>query len=130
MVYLLGRMGNNKQALMLIIERLGDVKGVGCHVSSMGKIRTDSLGQAIDFAKEQNDHDLWEDLLTYSETKPSERDHEVCNQMLTLHASQPSFAVFWKMLAWKSILSDLYAASRMDSRYLVSSLPSSRFSRI
>jgi hypothetical protein len=28
--------------------------------------------QAIDFAKEQNDHDLWEDLLTYSETKPSE----------------------------------------------------------
>lgn len=28
MVFLLGRMGNNKQALMLIIERLGDVQGV------------------------------------------------------------------------------------------------------
>lgn len=26
--------------------------------------------QAIDFAKEQKDHDLWEDLLTYSETRP------------------------------------------------------------
>lgn len=28
MVFLLGRMGNNKQALMLIIERLGDVQMV------------------------------------------------------------------------------------------------------
>ncbi|PFH49000.1 hypothetical protein AMATHDRAFT_76446 [Amanita thiersii Skay4041] len=53
MVFLLGRMGNNKQALMLIIERLGDVH------------------RAIDFAKEQNDDDLWEDLLRYSETRPT-----------------------------------------------------------
>ncbi|KAK4685521.1 vacuolar protein sorting-associated protein 41, partial [Tremellales sp. Uapishka_1] len=52
MVFLLGRMGNNKQALMLIIERLGDVQ------------------RAIDFAKEQADEDLWEDLLQYSETRP------------------------------------------------------------
>ncbi|KAI0068486.1 vacuolar assembling protein VPS41 [Artomyces pyxidatus] len=52
MVFLLGRMGNNKQALHLIIERLGDVN------------------RAIDFAKEQNDYDLWEDLLKYSETRP------------------------------------------------------------
>ncbi|KDQ15510.1 hypothetical protein BOTBODRAFT_31824 [Botryobasidium botryosum FD-172 SS1] len=53
MVFLLGRMGNNRQALNLIIERLGDVH------------------RAIDFAKEQNDDDLWEDLLRYSETKPT-----------------------------------------------------------
>ncbi|CAK5276303.1 unnamed protein product [Mycena citricolor] len=53
MVFLLGRMGNNKKALTLIIERLGDVK------------------QAIDFAKEQNDDDLWEDLLKYSEARPA-----------------------------------------------------------
>ncbi|RXK35663.1 vacuolar protein sorting 41 [Tremella mesenterica] len=52
MVFLLGRMGNNKQALMLIIERLGDVK------------------KAIEFASEQADEDLWEDLLSYSETRP------------------------------------------------------------
>lgn len=52
MVFLLGKMGNNKQALTLIIERLGDVH------------------RAIDFAKEQNDDDLWEDLLRYSETRP------------------------------------------------------------
>lgn len=52
MVFLLGRMGNNKQALTLIIERLGEVQ------------------RAIDFAKEQNDNDLWDDLLKYSETKP------------------------------------------------------------
>lgn len=31
-----------------------------------------SLLQAIDFAKEQNDADLWEDLLKYAESKPSE----------------------------------------------------------
>jgi len=53
MVFLLGRMGNNRQALTLIIERLGDVN------------------RAIDFAKEQNDNDLWEDLLKYSETRPA-----------------------------------------------------------
>ena len=52
MVFLLGRMGNNKKALTLIIERLGDVH------------------RAIDFAKEQGDDDLWEDLLKYSETRP------------------------------------------------------------
>lgn len=52
MVFLLGRMGNNKKALMLIIERLGDVE------------------RAIEFAKEQSDDDLWEDLLKYSETRP------------------------------------------------------------
>lgn len=32
--------------------------------------RGDSLGQAIEFASEQGDEDLWEDLLTYSETRP------------------------------------------------------------
>ncbi|KAF8887029.1 vacuolar assembling protein VPS41 [Gymnopilus junonius] len=53
MVFLLGRMGNNKKALMLIIERLGDVN------------------RAIEFAKEQSDDDLWEDLLKYSETRPA-----------------------------------------------------------
>ncbi|KAJ3519823.1 hypothetical protein NMY22_g13022 [Coprinellus aureogranulatus] len=53
MVFLLGRMGNNKQALTLIIERLQDVN------------------RAIDFAKAQNDDDLWEDLLRYSETRPT-----------------------------------------------------------
>jgi len=52
MVFLLGRMGNNKKALTLIIERLGDVQ------------------RAIEFAKEQGDDDLWEDLLRYSETRP------------------------------------------------------------
>lgn len=54
MVFLLGRMGNNRDALTLIIERLGDVH------------------RAIEFAKEQSDDDLWEDLLKYSETRPSQ----------------------------------------------------------
>ncbi|EED78223.1 predicted protein [Postia placenta Mad-698-R] len=45
-------MGNNKEALTLIIEQLGDVK------------------RAINFAKEQHDDDLWEGLLKYFETRP------------------------------------------------------------
>lgn len=49
-------MGNNKKALTLIIERLGDVH------------------RAIEFAKEQSDDDLWEDLLMYSETRPGKLD--------------------------------------------------------
>lgn len=70
MVFLLGRMGNNKQALMLIIERLGDVQKVCMSHRTNNCLLT--VRKAIDFAKEQNDHDLWEDLLMYSENKPSE----------------------------------------------------------
>ena len=51
-VYLLTRMGNARAALKLIIEKLGDV------------------AKAIDFATEQNDDELWEDLIAYSVDKP------------------------------------------------------------
>ncbi len=50
--YSSGRMGNTKQALQLITYELGDVTG------------------AIDFCKEHNDQELWEDLIDYSIDKP------------------------------------------------------------
>ncbi|KAI1169876.1 hypothetical protein F4777DRAFT_161025 [Nemania sp. FL0916] len=52
LVYLYSKTGQMKRALYLIIDRLGDVS------------------QAIAFAKEQDDPDLWEDLLRYSMDKP------------------------------------------------------------
>jgi hypothetical protein len=52
MVYLLGRMGDNRKALMLIIDRLGDVE------------------RAMEFCKDQDDGELWEDLLKYAMDKP------------------------------------------------------------
>jgi hypothetical protein len=52
LVYLYSKTGRTKRALFLIIDRLGDVS------------------QAIDFAKQQDDKDLWEDLLDYSMDKP------------------------------------------------------------
>lgn len=52
LVYLYAKTGQMKRALYLIIDRLGDVS------------------QAIAFAKEQDDPDLWEDLLKYSMDKP------------------------------------------------------------
>ncbi|KAI0909593.1 hypothetical protein F4823DRAFT_594039 [Ustulina deusta] len=52
LVYLYSKTGQMKRALYLIIDRLGDVS------------------QAITFAKEQDDPDLWEDLLKYSMDKP------------------------------------------------------------
>lgn len=51
-MYLYSKTGQMKRALYLIIDRLGDVS------------------QAIAFAKEQGDPDLWEDLLDYSMDKP------------------------------------------------------------
>ncbi|KAK6166083.1 hypothetical protein SNE40_022857 [Patella caerulea] len=51
-VFLLGRMGNIKQALQLIMERMHDVD------------------HAIEFCKEQLDDELWEDLLNFSMGKP------------------------------------------------------------
>ncbi|KAH8673522.1 WD domain-containing protein [Xylariales sp. PMI_506] len=52
LVYLYSMTGQMKRALYLIIDRLGDVS------------------QAIAFAKEQDDPDLWDDLLNYSMDKP------------------------------------------------------------
>ncbi|KAI0150842.1 hypothetical protein GGR57DRAFT_471699 [Xylariaceae sp. FL1272] len=52
LVYLYSKTGQMKRALYLIIDRLGDVS------------------QAIAFAKDQDDPDLWEDLLEYSMDKP------------------------------------------------------------
>ncbi|CAG8950839.1 hypothetical protein HYFRA_00003056 [Hymenoscyphus fraxineus] len=52
LVYLYSKTGKTKEALYLIIDKLANVS------------------QAISFAKEQNDADLWEDLLNYSMDKP------------------------------------------------------------
>ena len=52
LVYLYSKTGQTKRALSLIIDRLADVS------------------RAIAFAKDQDDPDLWEDLLTYSMDKP------------------------------------------------------------
>ncbi|KAK9465381.1 hypothetical protein V1512DRAFT_277549 [Lipomyces arxii] len=52
LVFILGKTGENKKALMLIINRLQDVD------------------HAITFAKAQDDKDLWKDLLDYSMDKP------------------------------------------------------------
>lgn len=52
LVYLYSKTGQTKRALFLIIDRLGDVS------------------QAIGFAKEQDDTQLWDDLLDYSMDKP------------------------------------------------------------
>uniref|UniRef100_A0A7N6AL36 Vacuolar protein sorting-associated protein 41 homolog n=1 Tax=Anabas testudineus TaxID=64144 RepID=A0A7N6AL36_ANATE len=51
-VFLLSRMGNCRRALQMIMEELEDV------------------GKAIEFAKEQDDAELWEDLISYSIDKP------------------------------------------------------------
>jgi vacuolar protein sorting-associated protein 41 len=50
--YLLSKTGQTKRALYLIIDKLGDVS------------------EAISFAKDQGDPDLWDDLLDYSMDKP------------------------------------------------------------
>ena len=52
LVFILGRMGDSKKAMKLIIEKLDDVQ------------------QAIDFAHAQADPDLWEDLISHSLTHP------------------------------------------------------------
>ncbi|CAH1724595.1 vacuolar protein sorting-associated protein 41 homolog [Aphis gossypii] len=53
MVYLLGRMGNTKDALNLVMSQLQDIE------------------QAIEFCKDQNDVDLWHDLIGLSLDQPN-----------------------------------------------------------
>ena len=52
-IYLLGRMGNTKAALELIMTELVDVE------------------QAVSFCKEHDESELWDDLINYSMDKPS-----------------------------------------------------------
>ncbi|XP_069469381.1 vacuolar protein sorting-associated protein 41 homolog isoform X2 [Ambystoma mexicanum] len=51
-VFLLSRMGNSRRALKMIMEELHNVD------------------KAIEFAKEQDDSELWDDLISYSIDKP------------------------------------------------------------
>ena len=51
-IFLLGRMGNTRAALELIMTELVDVE------------------QAVEFCKEQDDPELWDDLIRYSLDKP------------------------------------------------------------
>lgn len=52
MVYLLGRMGNTSEALSIIIHKLQNIQ------------------TAIDFCKEHDDMDLWNDLINQSLDRP------------------------------------------------------------
>ena len=52
LVFIFSRMGNNKRALELIIDKLNDVE------------------MAIDFVRNINDEDLWDDLLDLAKSKP------------------------------------------------------------
>ncbi|KAJ2939148.1 hypothetical protein O0L34_g8460 [Tuta absoluta] len=52
MVFLLGRIGNTREALQIIIEKLNDIN------------------QAINFCQEHNDKELWSDLIKQTVTKP------------------------------------------------------------
>ncbi|XP_049953703.1 vacuolar protein sorting-associated protein 41 homolog isoform X1 [Schistocerca serialis cubense] len=52
LVFILGRIGRPKQALNIIMQQLNDID------------------RAINFCKEHNDNELWEDLIQYSLEKP------------------------------------------------------------
>lgn len=64
-------MGNSRRALQMIMEELHDVD------------------KAIEFAKEQDDAELWEDLILYSIDKPRKNKekwmwlHAVCSSIRT-----------------------------------------------
>ncbi len=58
-MFLPGRMGNCRRALQMIMEELEDVD------------------KAIEFAKEQDDAELWEDLISYSIDKPRRKQPAV-----------------------------------------------------
>lgn len=45
--------------------------------------------QAIDFAREQHDDDLWEDLLKYSETRPRNIFRVSCGSFV----DEPSYSL-------------------------------------
>jgi len=119
MVFLLGRMGNSKQALMLIIERLGDVQRVSHSPLDAVTVgiwaERGDIRQAIEFAREQADEDLWEDLLRYSESKPSMSCREraaIFARWLSSVSLQHSSEVYWRAPALTSTLFESFVELR------------------
>jgi hypothetical protein len=72
--------------------------------------------QAIEFAREQADEDLWEDLLKYSEDNPSESVASVGSQA---NPYQSSSGDYWRTSVPISTRSASYAGSRMAWKYRV-----------
>lgn len=67
----LGRMGNSRSALKMIMEELHDVD------------------KAIEFAKEQDDGELWEDLILYSIDKPrKQKGYLIVNLFVSIDNSR------------------------------------------
>lgn len=78
----LGRMGNSRSALKMIMEELHDVD------------------KAIEFAKEQDDGELWEDLILYSIDKPrKQRGHLTVKPLVSIiiacYVRKNYFMVYW-----------------------------------
>lgn len=81
MLYLLGKMGDNRKALHIIIERVGDVE------------------MAIDFAKEQNDASLWNEFVKFAMDKPGMYISDFSTflqQVLWCSIYRRSFAKQWR----------------------------------
>ena len=57
-MFIFSRMGDNKRALTLIIEKLEDVE------------------MAIDFVRSIGDEDLWNDLVEQAKSKPGNLPHD------------------------------------------------------
>lgn len=85
MVYLLGRMGNTREALSIIIHNLKNIQ------------------MAIEFCKENDDADLWNDLINQSLDQP-----QIMTKLLDGIAGKWSLstltveykcALFWQMNA-------------------------------
>ena len=68
-VYLHGRMGNNREALHLITNKM------------------ENILKAIEFCKEADDQDLWEDLIDYSMKKP-EFIRVLCENIVDHHVDR------------------------------------------
>lgn len=60
-------MGNSRSALKMIMEELHDVD------------------KAIEFAKEQDDGELWEDLILYSIDKPRKQKNHLRSSLFSLN---------------------------------------------
>lgn len=90
-------MGNSRSALKMIMEELHDVD------------------KAIEFAKEQDDGELWEDLILYSIDKPrKQKSHLQSDLFLSIRPVTSTTGIISRHIGWK-IWWSIYNKNRLGT---------------
>ncbi|KAH9700264.1 vacuolar protein sorting-associated protein 41-like [Citrus sinensis] len=105
-VFILGRMGNTKHALAVIINKLGDIE------------------EAVEFVNMQHDDELWEELIKQCLNKPEMvyTSHILPDNFANIYNMMPSFPKLASINGQVGVLLE-HTVGNLDPLYIVNMVP-------